>query len=74
MRSCGAARNRFSIARRSTPEERQAYELQKAEWAAEAANFRALVADREARRREWDEYVARRRVRLRRLSFGLLGR
>ncbi len=57
-----------------TPEERRAYEQQKAEWAQEAADFRAMVARREARWREWDEYVARRRARLRRLTFGLLGR
>lgn len=57
-----------------TPEERQAYERQKVEWAQEAAEFRAMVARREARLREWDEYVARRRAGLRRLTFGLLGR
>ena len=57
-----------------TPEEREAYERQKAEWAEESAKFRAMVARREARLREWDEYVARRRARLRRLTFGLLGR
>jgi hypothetical protein len=60
--------------KRMTPEERRAYEQQKAEWAKESAEFRAMVARREARLREWDEYVARRRARLRRLTFGLLGR
>jgi hypothetical protein len=33
-----------------------------------------MVARRDARFREWDELVARRRARLRRLTFGLLGR
>ncbi len=44
------------------------------EWAEEDRKFRAMVARREQRLREWDEYVARRRARLRRLTFGLLGR
>ena len=60
--------------KRMTPEERRAYEQQKAEWAQEDAEFRAMVARRAERLREWDEYVARRRARLRRLTFGLLGR
>ena len=60
--------------KRMTPEEREAYEAQKAEWAKEAPEFRELVARREQRLREWDEYMARRRTRLRRLTFGLLGR
>jgi hypothetical protein len=33
-----------------------------------------MVARREVRLREWDEYAARRRARLRRLTFGVLGR
>jgi hypothetical protein len=60
--------------KRMTPEERAAYEAQKAEWAKESADFRALVARREQRLREWDEYVARRRARLRRLTLGVFGR
>ena len=60
--------------RKRTPDEREAYEAQKAAWAKEAAEFREIVARREARLREWDEYVARRRARLRRLTFGVLGR
>jgi hypothetical protein len=60
--------------KRMTPDERRAYEDQKAEWAREAEDFRAMVVRREARLREWDEYVARRRARLRRLTFGVLGR
>ena len=56
-----------------TPEERPEYEEEKARWAAEDVAFRAMVARREARLHEWDEYVARRRARLRRLTFGLLG-
>jgi hypothetical protein len=60
--------------KRMTPEERQAYEEEKAGWAEEDAKFRAMVARREARLREWDEHMARRRARLRRLTFGLFGR
>jgi len=60
--------------KRMTPEERRAYEQQKAEWAQEDAEFRAMVARRAERLREWDEYVAPRRARLRRMTFGLLGR
>ena len=60
--------------KRMTPEERQAYELQKAEWAENDRKFREMVARRAERLREWDDYVARRRARLRRLTFGLLGR
>jgi hypothetical protein len=33
-----------------------------------------MLARREQRLREWDAYMARRRARLRRLTFGLLGR
>lgn len=44
------------------------------EWAEEDRQFREMVARRERRLREWDEYVSRRRARLRRLTFGLLGR
>ena len=60
--------------KRMTPEERQEYEEQKARWAENDRKFRAIVARRDARLRDWDEYVARRRARLRRLTFGLLGR
>ena len=58
-----------------TPEERQ--RVRAAEGgvgAGTTAEFRAMVARRAERLREWDEYVARRRARLRRLTFGLLGR
>jgi hypothetical protein len=44
------------------------------EWAENDRQFREMLARREQRLREWDEYVARRRARLRRLTFGLLGR
>ena len=57
-----------------TPEERRRYEEQKARWAEEDKRFREMVARREQRLYEWDGYVARRRARLRRLTFGLLGR
>jgi hypothetical protein len=60
--------------RKRTPEERRAYEEQKAAWAKEDAEIREIFARREQRLREWDEYVARRQARLRRLTFGLLGR
>jgi hypothetical protein len=60
--------------KRMTPEERREYEEQKARWADEGRRSRAMVARREQRLREWDEYVARRRARLRRLTLGLLGR
>lgn len=43
-------------------------------WAENDRQFRETVARREQRLREWDEYVERRRARLRRLTFGLLGR
>ncbi len=57
-----------------TPEFRQKLAERRAEWAETDRQFRELVARREQRFREWDEYVARRRARLRRLTFGLLGR
>lgn len=60
--------------KKRTPEERRAYEEQKAFWAREDAEIREIFARRERRLREWDEYTARRRARLRRLTFGLLGR
>jgi len=60
--------------RKMTPEERRAYEEQKAFWAKEDAEIREIFARREVRLREWDEHQARRRARLRRLTFGLLGR
>jgi len=44
------------------------------EWAEHDRQFREMVERREARLREWDAYAARRRARLRRLTFGLLGR
>ncbi|HUG65705.1 MAG TPA: hypothetical protein VMK83_10845 [Gaiellaceae bacterium] len=60
--------------KKMTPEEREAYEARKAESAKNVDEARAIFARREQRLREWDEYVARRRARLRRLTFGLLGR
>jgi hypothetical protein len=44
------------------------------EWAENDRQFRAMVARREQRLRERREYIARRQARLRRLTFGLLGR
>jgi hypothetical protein len=60
--------------KRMTPEERREYEEEKAYWAKEDAEIREIFARREQRLREWDEYVARRRARIRRMTFGLLGR
>ena len=60
--------------KKMTPEFRRKLAVRRAEWAESDRRFRAMVARREARQREWDEYVARRRARLRRLTFGLLGR
>jgi hypothetical protein len=60
--------------RKMTPEERREYEDEKVRWAEGDRRFREVVARREQRLREWDEYMARRRARIRRLTFGLLGR
>ena len=57
-----------------TPEFRRRLAAKRAEWARNDAEVREIFARREARLREWDEYVARRRARLRRVTFGLLGR
>jgi len=58
-----------------TPEERKRRLAERRrEWKESDRLFRQMVACREQRLREWDEYVARRRARLRRLTFGLLGR
>lgn len=58
-----------------TPEERKRRLAERRrEWKENDRLFREMVARREQRLREWDEYVARRRARLRRLTFGLLGR
>jgi hypothetical protein len=57
---------------RMNPEFRR--QERRAESARNVAEARAIFARREQRLREWDEYVARRRARLRRLTFGLLGR
>ena len=46
----------------------------RAGWAAESAAFREVYARRLERLAQWDEAEARRRARLRRLTFGLLGR
>ena len=43
-------------------------------WEENDRQFREILARREQRLREWDEYVALRQARLRRLTFGLLGR
>lgn len=43
-------------------------------WDENDRRFREMVARRAQQQREWDEYVARRRARLRRFTFGLLGR
>ena len=60
--------------RRMTPEFRRALEAKRAEWSKNDAEVRAIFARREERLRAYDEAVARRRARLRRLTFGLLGR
>jgi hypothetical protein len=58
-----------------TPEERKRRLAERRrEWRENDRLFREMVARREQRLREWDDYVARRRARLRRLTFGLLGR
>jgi hypothetical protein len=58
-----------------TPEERKRrLAKRRREWKESDRLFREMVARREQRLREWEEYVARRRARLRRLTFGLLGR
>jgi len=44
------------------------------EWKESDRQFHEMVARREQRLREWDAHMARRRARLRRLTFGLLGR
>lgn len=53
---------------------RRKYEEMRPVWAENSRQFRELVARREQRLREWDESMTRRRARLRRLTFGLLGR
>ncbi len=58
-----------------TPDERKRRLAERRrEWKENDRLFREMVARREQRLREWDEYVARRRARIRRLTFGLLGR
>jgi hypothetical protein len=58
-----------------TPEDRKRRLAQRRrEWKESDRRFREMVARREQRLREWDEYVARRRAQLRRLTLGLLGR
>ena len=46
----------------------------KARWAQEAREFRAMYERRLERHAQWEASEARRRARLRRLTFGLLGR
>jgi hypothetical protein len=60
--------------RKMDPDERRRYEAQKAAWARESREFRAMYERLQARWREQDARIERRRARLRRLSFGLLGR
>jgi hypothetical protein len=60
--------------KKMTPEFRRKLAERRAEWAEIDRSFLEMVARREQRFREWDEYMARRRARLRRLTFGLLGR
>lgn len=60
--------------KKMTPEFRRHLEAQEAKWAKNDAEVRAIFARREERLRAYDEYLARRRARLRRLTFGLLGR
>lgn len=60
--------------RKMNPEDRRRYEAQKAEWARESREFRAMYERLQARWRAADEREERRRARLRRLSLGLLGR
>ncbi len=47
---------------------------EKARWAEEAREFRAMYERRLQRMAEWEGAEERRRARLRRLTFGLLGR
>jgi hypothetical protein len=56
------------------PEFRRRAQQRLAESDRNVAAAREIFARREHRLREWDEYLARRRARLRRLTFGLLGR
>jgi hypothetical protein len=56
------------------PDERRRYEAQKAQWAQNSREFEAMYERLKARWREADERDERRRARLRRFSFGLLGR
>lgn len=60
--------------KKMTPEFRRKLEERAAESARTVAEAMEIFARREQRLREWDEYVARRRARLRRLTFGFLGR
>jgi hypothetical protein len=57
-----------------TPEFRRKVRQRLAESDRNVAEAKEIFARREQRLREWDEYDARRRARLRRLTFGLLGR
>ena len=47
---------------------------EKARWAEESRAFREMYERRLQRHAEWEAVEARRRERLRRLTFGLLGR
>jgi hypothetical protein len=60
--------------RKMNPDERARYEVQKAQWARNRIEFEAMYERLQARWREQDERLERRRARLRRLTLGLLGR
>jgi hypothetical protein len=60
--------------RKMDPDERRRYEAQKAEWAKNSREFEAMYERLKARWRAEDERHERRQARLRRLTFGLLGR
>jgi hypothetical protein len=56
------------------PDDRARWEAQKAQWARNRREFEAMYERLQARWREEDELIERRRARLRRLTLGLLGR
>lgn len=60
--------------RKMTPEERRRLEELRARWDRNSREFEAMHQRLLARWRDEDERDERRRARLRRLTFGLLGR
>jgi len=60
--------------RKMDPDERRRFEERRAVWQRNSREFEALHERLRARWRAEDERDARRRARLRRLTFGLLGR